>query len=76
MSITATVENGSIKLPREIHVPDGTSVQVTLPEQAAASAENPFGWMDEFIGCIDTLPPDFAREHDHYIHGGPKREQG
>lgn len=30
MSITAIVVNDTIKLP--VHVPDGTSVQITLPE--------------------------------------------
>jgi hypothetical protein len=30
MSITATVENDTIKLP--MHVPDGTTVEVVVPE--------------------------------------------
>ena len=30
MSITAIVENGSVKLPA--HVPDGTYVEITVPE--------------------------------------------
>jgi hypothetical protein len=25
------------------------------------------------IGAVDGLPPDFAKNHDHYIHGTPKR---
>ena len=32
MSITAVVENDSIKLPPGMHVPDGTQVEITLPE--------------------------------------------
>ena len=70
MSITATVENDTIKLP--VHVPDGTRVEITLPEPARPAA-NPHAWMEEFVGIIDTLPEDFAAEHDHYIHGTPKR---
>jgi hypothetical protein len=31
MSITATVENDTIKLP--MHVPDGTTVEIQLPEE-------------------------------------------
>src|SRR5207302_3833384 len=31
MSITAIVENGTIKLP--VHVPDGTCVEIILPEK-------------------------------------------
>jgi hypothetical protein len=33
MSITAIVENDTIKLP--MHVPDGTSVEITLPEEGS-----------------------------------------
>lgn len=36
MSITAIVENDTIRLP--IHVPDGTSVEVTVPGNCAADA--------------------------------------
>ena len=31
MSITVTVENDTIKLPPDVHVPDGTRVEITLP---------------------------------------------
>ena len=36
MSITVTVENDTIKLP--VHVPDGTRVEVTLPEEKRSEA--------------------------------------
>ncbi len=74
MSITAIVENDTIKLP--MHVPDGTRVEITLPGEKDAGVEpagNALAWMKEFAGCIDGLPEDFAAEHDHYIHGTPKR---
>lgn len=80
MSITAIVKNDTIKLP--IHVPDGTSVEILLPDERlespqakpAPTAKPPaFAWMLEYAGCIDGLPEDFAAEHDHYIHGTPKR---
>jgi len=73
MSITAIVENDTIKLP--VHVPDGTRVEITLPERDAPlkSGESPFAWMGEFVGCIKDGPEDLAAEHDHYAHGTPKR---
>ena len=37
MSITAIVENDTIKLP--VHVPDGTSVEVLLPGERGAVAK-------------------------------------
>jgi hypothetical protein len=67
MSFTAVVENDTIKLPSGIHLPDGTQVTVeprtTVADRLAA-----------FIGVADDLPPDLARNHDHYLHGAPKRE--
>lgn len=67
MSITAIVENDTIKLP--IHVPDGTRVEIVLPGEQGHRHD----WMRKFIGAAKELPSDFAAEHDHYIHGTPKR---
>jgi hypothetical protein len=76
MSITAIVENGAIQLPPGIHLPDGTKVRIE-PEGSLATVDaqdrSAFAWMNEFIGCVESLPADFAAEHDHYIHGTPKR---
>ena len=74
MSITATVENDTIKLPAGLHVPDGTQVEVTLPQKpSSAKTEGPLAWMEEFVGCIDTLPPDAAERHTEYAHGRKRR---
>ncbi len=67
MTFIATVQNDSIKLPPDVHLPDGTQVRVeprtTVADRLAA-----------FIGIADDLPADLARNHDHYLHGAPKRE--
>jgi hypothetical protein len=75
VSITVIVENDTIKLP--VHVPDGTRLELTLPEVGASGDEagGALAWMAEFAGAIKTLPPDFAERHDHYIHGR-KRQLG
>ena len=75
MSITVTVENDTIKLPPDVHVPDGTRVEITLPEEksAAAPKENALAWMLEYAGIVDDMPADLAAEHDHYLYGTPKR---
>ena len=74
MSITATVENDTIKLPADVHLPDGTKVEITLPEEAAPGPEEgALAWMTEFAGTIKTLPSDMAERHDHYIHGRKRR---
>jgi hypothetical protein len=56
-----------------VHVPDGTRLEITLPEPSAKAGENTLAWMEEYVGRIKELPEDFAAEHDHYIHGTPKR---
>jgi hypothetical protein len=75
MSITATVENDTIKLPPGVHVPDGTEVKVLLPAETVSPEEKTtlYERMKDFIGCIKDGPEDLAAEHDHYIHGTPKR---
>lgn len=73
MSITATVEYHSIKLP--MHVPDGTQVEITLPEPASPGAARS-SFADryaKYVGIADALPEDFAANHDHYLHGAPKQ---
>jgi hypothetical protein len=74
MRITAIVENDTIKLPEGVHVPDGTKVEICLPENAGDPPEpaNVLAWMMKYAGCING-PVDFAAEHDHYIHGTEKR---
>ncbi len=73
MSITAIVENDTIKLP--VHVPDGTSVEILLPGASAVpqNGETLYERMKPFIGSIKDGPEDLAAEHDHYAHGTPKK---
>ncbi len=71
MSITLAVEKDTIKLPAGVHLPDGTAVQVLLPDEA--SAEKDGKWMLQFAGIADDMPADLARNLDHYIHGQPRK---
>ena len=73
MSITGIVQNDTIKLP--VHVPDGTKVEVIvkLEEGTVPAQGNFFDTIRDLVGSVDGLPEDFAAEHDHCIHGTPKR---
>jgi hypothetical protein len=42
--------------------------QQTLPERSIWDA------LLEFAGKAEGLPPDLAENHDHYLHGTPKRK--
>ena len=71
MSITLAVEKDTNKLPSGIHLPDGTKVQVTLPDEAAGKKDGK--WMLEFAGMADDMPRELARNLDHYIHGHARK---
>ncbi len=70
MTIIAKVHNHCIELPPDVVVRDGAEVQVTLPDEQPTSL---FDSLKDIIGKAEGLPPDFAAEHDHYIHGTQKR---
>jgi hypothetical protein len=53
-------------------LPEGTRVRVELiesPQEARTLA----GRLEDVIGKADGLPADLAENHDHYLHGLPKR---
>ena len=58
-------------------LPDGERVEVELkPLSHAEPAEKPtLTGLLKFAGVLSDLPADFAAEHDHYIHGTPKRNE-
>jgi len=75
VSITATVENDTIKLPPGVHLPVGTEVEVLLPGGGVSpeGGTTLYERMKDLIGCIKDGPEDLAAEHDHYVHGTPNR---
>jgi hypothetical protein len=71
MSITTTVEDGRIELPAGVHLPNGTVVRIetVTPKELPTLLED----MKEFIGVGDDSVTDMAENHDHYLHGHPKK---
>lgn len=80
VSIKGTFNNGVVHPLEAIAAKEGQQVIITFVEQ-----ENPIetpsdeiSW-DEMLDFIDTCAvdtgiEDLAHQHDHYIHGTPKRE--
>lgn len=69
------VENGYVVLEDGMVLPDGTRVRVE-PVGAPAAGGNTRSFLDEVLEIAKTmegLPTDLARNHDHYIHGRPRR---
>lgn len=48
-------------------------VRAAIAYGARASRLKGIAPLLEFAGIADDLPSDLARNHDHYIHGHPKR---
>lgn len=72
MSITATVENDTIKLPAG-SLPNGTQVRIeALPEAKPQTFVERYA---KYIGCVKTGVGDLAANHDHYLYGTPKRSK-
>ncbi|MCC6491906.1 MAG: hypothetical protein IT424_02675 [Pirellulales bacterium] len=79
MMIEGYIHNGQIVFDPPLALPDGAKVTVSVePAPNAAAAEGQFPTLYErlksVVGKIDGLPGDFAINHDHYIHGQPKRQ--
>lgn len=67
-----TVVNGVVVLQDVEALPEGTRVRVLAIEKEAE--KEPLGKrLLKFAGTIPGLPSDMAENHDHYIHGQPKR---
>jgi predicted DNA-binding antitoxin AbrB/MazE fold protein len=70
MSITAIIEKGVIKLPKEVPWASGTVVRIEPVEE-----QTPTLWeaLKDFDGMAGDLPADLATNLDHYVHGHPRK---
>ena len=70
MVLEGTVKNGVIVLDPPGQLPEGARVQVVV--QAEAKKPTLAGLL-KYAGLLQDMPAVFAPQHDHYIHGTPKR---
>jgi hypothetical protein len=78
MTYRGKVVNGVIVFDVPHALPDGAVVDVNLVEPPStesngASPKTLYDELQDVIGQIDDLPEDFARQHDHYLRGTPRR---
>ena len=80
MSFTGQMRDGVVVFPVPVPIPEGAAVEVAVREasnsDAVSSETSPrthYEIFKEFIGSIPDLPEDMAENHDHYIHGTPKK---
>jgi hypothetical protein len=72
------VENGLIRLEDGPALPEGIAVEVRLlaessSQEGADQAPSLYERLKDIVGKAEGLPPDLAANHDHYLHGQPKR---
>ena len=72
MSFEGRVENGVIVLDIPSQLANGTRVEVIVRENSAGQTTLRDRLL-KLAGTVDDLPADMAQQHDHYIHGTPKK---
>ena len=72
MKYNGTVKGGVVVLEGATTLDEGTRVQVEPvgPNSATATLGQR---LKRFAGTAKQLPNDMARNHDHYLHGRPKK---
>ncbi len=82
MEYRGQVKNGKIVLNRRIGLKDGAEVVVRpVPKSKVTSRGNIANKRGKsllerlapIVGKAEELPADFARNHDHYLHGQTKK---
>jgi hypothetical protein len=76
MTLLGTVVNGSIVLDSPQQLPEGARVEVVVRKEASETTEAKPSLAERLLrlaGTVKDLPSDMARNHDHYLHGAPKR---
>ena len=77
MTYRGHVKNGVVVLDPPADLPEGAQVEVCLVEHPVHSdeAEAPtlYEQLRDVVGIAKGLPSDLAENHDHYLHGRPKK---
>jgi hypothetical protein len=70
------VKNGVVILDQSADLPEGTEVRVepfTPAREVSVEGPTLAEQFADVIGTVPELPSDMAAQHDHYLHGAPKR---
>ncbi len=82
MTYKGKVQNGVIRVEDGVFLPEGVDVQIEVadtPRLASQNAVEPSIWdkLSDLARWAESqpsdLPSDLAANHDHYLHGLPKR---
>ncbi|HZZ29468.1 MAG TPA: hypothetical protein VFE46_15830 [Pirellulales bacterium] len=83
MTYKGKVQNGVIQVEGGVRLPEGAEVQIELADGVEPTAEKTgeptigqklAALARKFESLPCDLPDDLAMNHDHYLHGQPKRQ--
>jgi len=72
MKYAGTIKGGVVVLEGAPALAEGTRVEVE-PVVGATGSTSLGQRLKQFSGTAKRLPRDMARNHDHYLHGRPKK---
>ena len=72
MSYIGTIENGVVVLPPQAQLAEGTKVRVE-PVETGEVVPTLEELLAPLAGKASGLPSDLAEQHDHYLHGTPRK---
>jgi hypothetical protein len=75
-TIHAIFERGIFRPTEPVNLPEGTEAEVLLTRGAEIVNGDQTPTLLSllaFSGAANDLPTDMAAQHDHYLHGTPKR---
>lgn len=70
------VKNGVVVLDGDASLPEDVEVVIELVAAEHVKTEQQPTLLERlkpFVGAAKGLPADLAKNHDHYIHGTPKK---
>lgn len=76
MTYRGHIENGVVVIHDAVVPPDGTQVEVVVIRAQQAEPESHptiYEALKDVAGKAEGLPPDAAKNVDHYLYGAPKK---
>lgn len=68
------VFDGEILRPEEaVELEPDTSYIVTIKQEESSGNQNLWSVLSDLAGKVEG-PPDWSKEHDHYLYGMPKQK--
>ncbi len=74
MVYVGRVQNGVVVLDHGQELAEGTVVRVEpVTDRGEQDPQSLYDRLKPVIGIVEGLPPDLAKNHEHDLHGLPKK---